>query len=79
MGSHGTGRQAIRWSAVTVLVAIACVCVLGPGRFLPLQLEGAVLVTLSPDHGVTVLDTVALGLCGLALALALDLLGGGRA
>ncbi len=44
------------------LILAGVVCLFGPGRFLPFWLEGSVLLVVSRNHGLTVLDLVAFGL-----------------
>ena len=55
-----------RWLVVVVLVVVALLFLLGPGRLFPKEpFEGPTLVIVSKRHGLTVLDLPGL-VCGTA-------------
>ncbi len=71
------GWRLLLWDLVLPLLAVALVCVVGPGYLFPTEpYEGPRLITFSPAHSLTLLDLpgfacatlAALLVCGLLLA-----------
>lgn len=63
------GTRLARWMAAPVLMLAGLACLLGPGRFLPKDLEGQTIFVVNYEHGLTVLDL--LGFVFIAVAIGL--------
>jgi hypothetical protein len=62
-------RRAL-WLLVPVLFAAALVCVIGPGRLFPKKpFEGPILLTVSHNHALTLLDIPGFLWASIAVAL----------
>ena len=62
-------RRAL-WLLVPVLLVAALVCVIGPGRLFPKQpFEGPILLTISYNHALTLLDIPGFLWASTAMAL----------
>ena len=55
---------------VFVLMAVAVLCLVGPGRLFPKEpFEGPTLMVVAPHHGLTALDVPGLACAGAAILL----------
>jgi hypothetical protein len=64
------GRRLLLWQLVPLLAAAALACLVGPDRLFPKDpYEGPILLGLSENHAVTLLDLPAAALGGAAVAL----------
>jgi len=69
------GWRLLLWDLILPLLAVALVCVVGPGRLFPKEpYEGPRLITLSPAHSLTLLDLPGFACAALAALLACGLL-----
>jgi hypothetical protein len=71
LGARGLpGPRRALWILVPVLLAVALVCWLGPGRLFPkVPYEGPQLLVVSPNHALTLLDLPGLACAGAAVAI----------
>ncbi len=64
------GRRLARWLAVPALLAVALVCLAGPGHLFPKNpFEGPQLLRVSATHALTALDLPGLAAGGGGIAL----------
>ncbi len=64
------GRRLARWLAVPALLAVALVCLVGPGHLFPkYPFEGPQLLRVSTNHALTALDLPGLAAGGAGVAL----------
>jgi len=69
------GWRLLLWDLVLPLLAVAAICVVGPGYLFPKEpYEGPRLITFSPAHSLTLLDLPGFACAALAVALAFGLL-----
>ena len=69
------GWRLLLWDLVLPLLAVAAICVLGPGYLFPKEpYEGPRLITFSPAHSLTLLDLPGFACAALAALLACGLL-----
>ncbi len=69
------GWRLLLWDLVLPLLAVAAVCVIGPGYLFPKEpYEGPRLITFSPAHSLTLLDLPGFACTALAALLACGLL-----
>ncbi len=71
VAAHGLhGRRLARWLAVPALLAVALVCLAGPGHLFPkYPFEGPQLLRVSTTHALTALDLPGLAAGGAGGAL----------
>ena len=63
-----------QWLVVLVLTVVALLCLVGPGRLYPkVPFEGPILVLVSRQHGLTLLDLPGLACAGAAVVLGVRL------
>jgi hypothetical protein len=69
------GWRLLLWDLILPLLAVALICVLGPGRLFPkVPYEGPHLITFSSTHSLTLLDLPGFASAALAVVLACGLL-----
>ena len=69
------GWRLLLWDLVLPLLAVAAICVVGPGHLFPKEpYEGPRLITFSPAHSLTLLDLPGFACAALAVVLACGLL-----
>jgi hypothetical protein len=69
------GWRLLLWDLVLPLLAVAAICVIGPGYLFPKEpYEGPHLLTFSPNHALTLLDLPGFACAALAVLLACVLL-----
>lgn len=69
------GWRLLLWDLVLPLLAVALICVVGPGYLFPKEpYEGPHLITFSPTHSLTLLDLPGFACAALAVVLACWLL-----
>lgn len=68
------GWRLLLWDLVLPLLALALVCVVGPGQLFPKEpYEGPRLIIFSPAHSLTLLDLPGFACAALAVVLACGL------